>query len=554
MTTLAGHIIVAGAENRPPILEKSMYDSWASRICLFIKGKKHGRMMLDSIDNDDCDVQATNIILHGLPPDVYALVNHQEAAKDIWDRVKLLMKGTDLSYQERECRLYNLFDKFPYVQGETLHEYYYRFSQMINDMHTIGMTMQQVQVNTKFLNALPSEWSKFVTDVKLAKSLYTTNYDQLYTYLSQHERHVNEVCITRERYLDPLALVANSPTLYNPSQSPQHSGSLMYPPPQQFTPVYEVPIHHQHHHTPVSSQQHSVSPQPFMSPSVTQQSQAEFPQLDFSVTVPMFQQGEDPIECINKAMAFLSVVTSRFPPSNNQLRTSSNPRNQATIQDGESQFNKFKEDKIRVMLVLEATTSKGNYAAGQPRVMECYNCRGEGHMARQCTQVKRPRNATWFKEKLMLAEAQEAAFQTEDLNAYDFDCNDLSSAKVVLMANLSSCDPEVLFEDTNSSTPNDLWVLSLVEHMTDHVAHLDKENQTNKMVNESLTVELERYNERVTIFEQRLNVDLNKHEKLIDSQMDDLIRNRNSRLAAFQQEIDTLKETLSNHVKEKESL
>ncbi|GKE87992.1 hypothetical protein Tco_1565467 [Tanacetum coccineum] len=51
MTTLAEHIIVVGAENRPPMFEKSMYDSWASRIRLFIKGKKHGRMMLDSIDN-----------------------------------------------------------------------------------------------------------------------------------------------------------------------------------------------------------------------------------------------------------------------------------------------------------------------------------------------------------------------------------------------------------------------------------------------------------------------------------------------------------------------
>ncbi|GJU27584.1 hypothetical protein Tco_1166205 [Tanacetum coccineum] len=153
MTTLAEHIIVAGAENHPPMLEKTMYDSWASHICLLIKGKKHGRMMLDSIDigplvyptveengqtrlkkyskltknqklQDDCDVQETNIILHGLPPDIYALVNHQEAAKDIWDKVKLLMKATELSYQERECRLYNLFDKFTSVQGETLYKYY----------------------------------------------------------------------------------------------------------------------------------------------------------------------------------------------------------------------------------------------------------------------------------------------------------------------------------------------------------------------------------------------------------------------------------------------
>ncbi|GJU82900.1 hypothetical protein Tco_1285265 [Tanacetum coccineum] len=91
MTTLAEYIIVAGAKNHPPMLEKLMYDSWASRIRLFIKGNKNGRMMLDSIDNgplvyltveeirqtrlkkysklteaqqlqDDCDVQATNII------------------------------------------------------------------------------------------------------------------------------------------------------------------------------------------------------------------------------------------------------------------------------------------------------------------------------------------------------------------------------------------------------------------------------------------------------------------------------------------------------------
>ncbi|GKD31493.1 hypothetical protein Tco_1242271 [Tanacetum coccineum] len=265
------------------------------------------------------------------------------------------------------------------------------------------------------------------------------------------------------------------------------------------------------------------------------------------LVVPMFQQGEYLIECINKAMAFLSSVASRFPPSNNQLRTSSNPKNQATIQYG--------------------------------RVTE------KGHMARQYTQPKRPRNVAWFKEKLMLAKAQEAslildeeqlafladlgiskvlvaqqtipqnsAFQTEDLDAYDSDCDDISSTKAVLMANLSSCDPEVLSKDTNSSTPNDLLVLSLVEQMTDYVAHLDKENQINKMVNESLTAELERYKERVTIFEQRLNVDLNKHEKLIDSQMDDLIHDRNAKLAAFQQEIDTLKETLSNNVKEKEYL
>nr|GEY18793.1 hypothetical protein [Tanacetum cinerariifolium] len=134
---------------------------------------------------------------------------------------------------------------------------------------------------------------------------------------------------------------------------------------------------------------------------------------------------------------------------------------------------------------------------------------------KMCTQPKRPRNAAWFKEKLMLAEAQEAgqtldeeklvfftdprmdkalvsqhtipqnsAFQTKDLDAYYSDCDDLSLTKALLMAYISSCDYDVLYEelqdaviqDTNSSAPNDLLVLSLVEQMTNHVAHLDKEN------------------------------------------------------------------------------
>ncbi|GJQ94304.1 hypothetical protein Tco_0005443 [Tanacetum coccineum] len=51
MTTLAEHMIVVGAENRPPMLDKTMYNSWQSRMLLYIKGKKNGRMTLESIEN-----------------------------------------------------------------------------------------------------------------------------------------------------------------------------------------------------------------------------------------------------------------------------------------------------------------------------------------------------------------------------------------------------------------------------------------------------------------------------------------------------------------------
>ncbi|GJT62235.1 retrovirus-related pol polyprotein from transposon TNT 1-94 [Tanacetum coccineum] len=131
-----------------------------------------------------------------------------------------------------------------------------------------------------------------------------------------------------------------------------------------------------------------------------------------SLAVPMFQQGEDPFECINKAMAFLSAVASWFPPSNNQLGTSSNPINQVTIQDGRAIVQQVQGRQTQSYAGTGtrgiATTSKGNYTVGKPRVMKCYNCQGEEHMARQYTQPKRPRNDAWFKEILMLAETHEA--------------------------------------------------------------------------------------------------------------------------------------------------
>ncbi|GJY11684.1 hypothetical protein Tco_0380993 [Tanacetum coccineum] len=153
MTTLAEFMIIVGADNRLPMLEKSLYDSWTSRMELYIENRENGRMILNSLQNGplvwptvveddcttrtkkceelsvaeklqaDCDLKATNIFLQGLPPDVYAIVNHYKVAKEIWDRVKLLMQGTELSLQEKECKLYDEFDKFSFVNGETLYQY-----------------------------------------------------------------------------------------------------------------------------------------------------------------------------------------------------------------------------------------------------------------------------------------------------------------------------------------------------------------------------------------------------------------------------------------------
>nr|GEU47691.1 putative zinc finger, CCHC-type [Tanacetum cinerariifolium] len=126
------------------------------------------------------------------------MVNYHTEAKDIWDRVKLLIEGLEISFQERESKLDDEFDMFTPVPKETIHDYYFRFAQLNNDMHSIGMTMMPIQINTKFINHLQPELNKFVTDVKLAKDLHNTNFDHLHGYLRQHEAHANDVCLTRQ--------------------------------------------------------------------------------------------------------------------------------------------------------------------------------------------------------------------------------------------------------------------------------------------------------------------------------------------------------------------
>ncbi|GJX64872.1 putative reverse transcriptase domain-containing protein [Tanacetum coccineum] len=121
----SSHAILLGADNCPPMLEKDMYDSWKIIMELYMMNRQHGRMILEFVENGpliwpsieenevtrpkkyselsateaiqaDCDIKATNIILQGLPPDVYALVSNHKVAKELWERIQLLMQGTSL--------------------------------------------------------------------------------------------------------------------------------------------------------------------------------------------------------------------------------------------------------------------------------------------------------------------------------------------------------------------------------------------------------------------------------------------------------------------------
>nr|GEV68235.1 hypothetical protein [Tanacetum cinerariifolium] len=222
-------------------------------------------------------------------------------------------------------------------------------------------------------------------------------------------------------------------------------------------------------------------------------------------------QGDDPIGANNKMMSFMStVVSSRFPTTNNQLINSFNPRQQATIHDGRVTVQPVQGRQFFYAIGTSGTRANtlgtgGNYSS-QQRVVKCFNYQGEypGIAEGPVTQSVITHNET---------------YQVDDLDAYDSDCDEISTAKAVLMANLSSYGSDVFSE-----------------------VHTD-----NLIANESLSAELERYKERVKLLEERKNVNLSTREKII---MNDIIREKNAQFADFEKEINHFKQTLFENLKE----
>ncbi|GJU91977.1 retrovirus-related pol polyprotein from transposon TNT 1-94 [Tanacetum coccineum] len=371
----------------------------------------------------DADVRATNIVLQGLPKDIYKLINHNIEAKAIWDNVKMLLAGSELTKEDRESQLYDEFERFKMLPGENINEYYVRFHKLVNDMRNIRMTMPNIQLNSKFVNNMSPEWDRFVTAVKLNKGLKETNHEQLYAYLKQHEKHAAQDRLIIERITpatnDQLAFVST----VQPHAQSSHVQSHQYP----------------------SS---STNPQSLQYPQFPETSQ-----IDSGYT-----QTDEILDNLTKQMALLAQsFRATLPQTNNQLRTSSNTRNQATIQDGRVVVQNVQgrqNQNQRYFSWGNSTTGNGgaqnragNANAGQGKPVKCYNCNGVGHIARNCTQPKRPQNSDYFKDKMLLMQAQENGavldeeellFLADECDAFDSDVDDEPTAQTIFMANLSS--------------------------------------------------------------------------------------------------------------------
>ncbi|GJU96943.1 retrovirus-related pol polyprotein from transposon TNT 1-94 [Tanacetum coccineum] len=296
------------------------------------------------------------------------------------------------------------------------------------------------------------EWGRFVTAVKLNKGLKDSNFDQLYAYLKQHEAHANEnkmmlECLTQQT-VDPLALMSNvSPQHY-------HSQSSTNPPTT--------------YHQPQS---------------------ADTPQSDLGLSPT-----DNLIENLTNTLALLTQSYKTFlPQTNNQLRTSSNLRNQAT--------------GAGTVGYERAQNRLGNANPGQARQVKCLQRTGVAQRIAGCLACN--------EQLLFLAGGQDNAFdedvdeqpvqdlalnvdnvfQADDCDAYDSDVDEAPTAQTLFMANLSSADP--IYDEADVMIDNDLHESDVLS-----VSHTPR----NTVANNLLNVELATYKEQVELYERRAEV------------------------------------------------
>nr|GFA36917.1 hypothetical protein [Tanacetum cinerariifolium] len=359
-------------------------------------------------------------ILLGLPKDIYAAVDSCETAQEIWLRVQQMMKGSDIGIQEKKAKLFNEWERFTSNEKESIESYYHCFLKLINDLKRNKHFPKKIASNLKFLNNLQPEWSRHEVDELKAKRIAKTQY--------------------------PLALMANSNNPY------------VFPAPHQDQPSFNQ----------------NYLQQPMTNP----------------------EDITDPTTAMNMALTLMAKVfkLNYSTPTNNNQRISSNPRNRQIAQpgmnigqdrqiqmvggNGGNQFRQYAgqnagnpagyndviENHVNQNVVqnpriqnvgnqngligvqgngnLVAARAEGNATGQNGNQIRCYNCRGVGHYARNCTVRPRRRDDAYLQTQLLIAQKEEAViqFQAEEYDlmatATDLDEIEEVNANCILMANL----------------------------------------------------------------------------------------------------------------------
>nr|GFA73544.1 hypothetical protein [Tanacetum cinerariifolium] len=219
----------------------------------------------------------------------------------------------------------------------------------------------------------------------------------------------------------------------------------------------------------------------------------------------------DPTTAMNMALALMAKTfkLNYSSPTNNIQRISSNPRNRQIAQPG---MNMGQDRQMQLVGGngnqnqiengngnLVVARAEGNAAGQNGNHTRCYNCRGVGHYARNCTVRLRRRDAAYLQTHILIAQKEDAGIQLQaeeyDLMAAAADLDEIKevNANCILMANLQKAltsvpqnDNDVISEDTN--------VEQCGETLEQHPVNFEETRALYESLYQNLATEVEKVN------------------------------------------------------------
>ncbi|GJV00348.1 retrovirus-related pol polyprotein from transposon TNT 1-94 [Tanacetum coccineum] len=400
------NIMAAGSKDRPPMLGPGRYSQWRSRFLRYIDTKNNGEglkkcilngpyvptsvliqavpaaegrpavqqhtaietvlnMTPENKEHFQSEKEAIFLLLTGIGDEIYSTVDACNTANEMWIAIERLQQGESLNVQDVKTNLFWEFGKFTSRDGESMESYYSRFYKLMNELTRNNLQVTTMQVNVQFLQQLQPEWSRFVTLVKQSEKIDTISYHRLFDILKQFQKEVNDIRAERiAKSANPLALLAAaqpySDTYYQ-APKPQRSNATSSSTRQSASTRHkgkEVA-------KPITPQSESVS---------EEDSDPEQAQRDKEMQK-------------NLALLAKNKTKDTTPRYNN-----------------DNQSRQFGNQ--RTMTVAGARETVGSQVVQQTRI-QCFNCKGYGHYAKECRKPKRVKDYAYHKEKMMMCKQAE---------------------------------------------------------------------------------------------------------------------------------------------------